>query len=108
MDPPLPDAADPDTQVDQAGRLAREVRAGLCGQPVRHRLRQHPCQHRQPGPAGRQDRRRRGRLVIGMAGDAGVVEHEQARGPGAGGHPGDVAGQILAGDRGQPAVRVIQ
>ena len=55
-------------------------------------------------PGGRQP----SRLVVGVAGDAGVAEDQQPDGPVAGGQPGDVRGELTLRRAGEAAIGVPQ
>jgi hypothetical protein len=105
---PLPAPADPDAQVDHRVGLAGESLAGFGPEPGGHGVGQRPGQDRQPGlPPGQHRGGGRG-LVVGMPGDPGVVEDEQAADAAAGGCRGSVGRQLGRVCSGQLAVGVVQ
>ena len=104
----LPGPADPDGEVEPPGRLAGERLAGLGPQAVGDAGGQCPGQHGQAQRSGGPDGRGCGGPVVGMAGDAGVVEDQQPAGVIPGGQPGDVRGQFGRRYLGETAVGMIQ
>lgn len=105
---PLPVPADPHAQVDHAWRLPGEVMAGLGSELAGHRLRQRPCQDRQPGALpGQHGGGGRG-PVVRVAGDPGVVEDEQPAGVAVRCRRGGMGRQLIRSDLSQPAVGVVQ
>ena len=104
----LPGPADPDDEVEPPGRLAGERLAGLGPQAAGDAGRQRPGQHGQAERSGGSDGRGCGGPVIGMAGDAGVVEDQQPTGVIPGSQPGDVCGQFGGRHRGQAAVGIVK
>ena len=91
---PLPGPADPDGEVQPPGRLAGERLARLGSQAAGNTGRQRPGQHRQAQRGRREDGGGRRSPMVGMAGDAGVIENQQPAGMVPGGQPGDVRGQL--------------
>jgi Family of unknown function (DUF6328) len=100
----LPGPADPDGEVELPGRLAGERLAGLGPQAPGDAGGQRPGQHGQAERSGGPDGRGCGGPVVGMTGDAGVVEDEQP----AGAVPGGVRGQFGARHRGQVAIGIVK
>ena len=76
----LPGPVHPDAQIDPARWLAREGPAGLGPEPVSDRVLQRPGQDGQAARWRGEQGGAGGGLVVGMAGDAGVVEDQQALG----------------------------
>jgi hypothetical protein len=104
----LPGAADPDGEVEPPGRLAGERLAGLGPQAADDAGGQRPGQHGQAERSSGPDGRGCGGPVVGMTGDARIVEHEQPAGAIPGGQPGGVRGQFGARHRGQVAIGIVK
>ena len=73
--------ADLNPQVNPVRWLAGERLAGLCAQLAGHRIRDGPGKYRHAKRPACEHGSRRGRPVIRMARDAGLVEDEQSVGP---------------------------
>jgi len=103
----LPGSVHPNGQVDSTRMAAGEPGAELGIERLSNRAGDGPAEHREVEPSGRVQRRGSRGTVIGVAGDAAGVEHQQPVDLPGTRHGGDLAAKHLGRDGSEVAVGMV-